>query len=62
MAAKIDGANAAQIFRKITLPYIMFIMGPYIITQYTGNINNFNVINLLSAGKPKPVGETADNR
>lgn len=26
-AAKIDGANAAQIFRKITLPYIMFIMG-----------------------------------
>lgn len=25
-AAKIDGANAAQIFRKITLPYIMFIM------------------------------------
>ena len=58
-AAKIDGANAAQIFRKITLPYIMFIMGPYIITQFTGNINNFNVIYLLSAGKPTPVGETA---
>lgn len=34
-AAKIDGANAAQIFFKITLPYIMFIMGPYIITQFT---------------------------
>ena len=32
-AAKIDGANAAQIFFKITLPYIMFIMGPYIITD-----------------------------
>ena len=58
-AAKIDGANAAQIFRKITLPSIMFIMGPYIITQFTGNINNFNVIYLLSAGKPTPVGETA---
>ena len=58
-AAKIDGANATQIFRKITLPYIMFIMGPYIITQFTGNINNFNVIYLLSAGKPTPVGETA---
>ena len=38
---------------------IMFIMGPYIITQFTGNINNFNVIYLLSAGKPTPVGETA---
>ena len=56
---KIDGANAAQIFFKITLPYIMFIMGPYIITQFTGNINNFNVIYLLSAGKPTPVGQTA---
>ena len=58
-AAKIDGANAVQIFFKITLPYIMFIMGPYIITQFTGNINNFNVIYLLSAGKPVPVGDTA---
>ena len=58
-AAKIDGANAAQIFFKITLPYIMFIMGPYIITQFTGNINNFNVIYLLSAGKPTPVGDSA---
>ena len=58
-AAKIDGANSIQIFFKITLPYIMFIMGPYIITQFTGNINNFNVIYLLSAGKPTPVGQTA---
>ena len=37
----------------------MFIMGPYIITQFTGNINNFNVIYLLSAGKPTPVGDSA---
>lgn len=58
-AAKIDGANAVQTFFKITLPYILFVMGPYIITQFTGNINNFNVIYLLSAGNPTPVGETA---
>ena len=58
-ATKIDGANGAEIVFKITLPYIMFIMGPYIITQFTGNINNFNVIYLLSAGKPTPVGQTA---
>lgn len=58
-AAKIDGANPVQIFFKITLPYIMFVMGPYIITQFTGNINNFNVIYLLSAGNPTPVGSTA---
>lgn len=33
-AAKIDGANAAQIFRKITLPYIMFIMTIHHYTVY----------------------------
>lgn len=58
-AARIDGANSVQTFFKITLPYIMFIMGPYIITQFTGNINNFNVIYLLSGGSPTPVGSTA---
>jgi arabinogalactan oligomer/maltooligosaccharide transport system permease protein len=58
-AAKIDGANPIQIYFKITLPYILFIMGPYIITQFTGNINNFNVIYLLSGGDPTPVGSTA---
>jgi len=58
-AAKIDGANSVQVFFKITLPYVLFIMGPYIITQFTGNINNFNVIYLLSGGAPVPVGATA---
>ena len=58
-AAKIDGANSVQVFFKITLPYIMFIMGPYIITQFTGNINNFNVIYLLTGGGPTNVGDTA---
>ena len=58
-AAKIDGANSVQVFFKITLPYVLFIMGPDIITQFTGNINNFNVIYLLSGGAPVPVGATA---
>ena len=51
-AAKIDGANAPTIFRKITLPYMVFIMTPSLITSFTGNINNFNVIYLLSGGGP----------
>ena len=51
-AAKIDGASAATIFRKITLPYMMFVMTPNLITSFTGNINNFNVIFLLSGGGP----------
>ncbi len=51
-AAKIDGASAATIFRKITLPYMLFVMTPNLITSFTGNINNFNVIFLLSGGGP----------
>jgi arabinogalactan oligomer/maltooligosaccharide transport system permease protein len=58
-AAKIDGANAVQTFFKITLPYMLFVMTPYLITQFTGNINNFNVIYLLSGGNPTPVDATA---
>ncbi|MCM1088407.1 MAG: sugar ABC transporter permease [Muribaculaceae bacterium] len=51
-AAKIDGAGAVTIFRKITLPYMLFVMTPNLITSFTGNINNFNVIYLLSGGGP----------
>ena len=58
-AARIDGANAFQQFRKITLPYMIFVMTPYLITQFTGNINNFNVIYLFTRGDPLGVGNTA---
>ena len=51
-AARIDGARAPTIFRKITLPYMMFVMTPTLITSFTGNINNFNVIYLLTGGGP----------
>ena len=54
-AAKIDGANAMTIFWKITLPYMIFVMTPNLITSFTGNINNFNVIYLLSGGGPQTV-------
>ena len=52
-AARIDGANAFQAYFHITLPYMLFITGPYLLTSFTGNINNFNVIYLLSQGKPQ---------
>jgi len=58
-SAKVDGANAFVTFFKITLPYMMFVMTPYLITQFTGNVNNFNVIYLLSGGAPTPVGHSA---
>ncbi len=47
-SARIDGANKFQIFWKITMPYILFIMGPSLITDFVKNINNFNVIYLLT--------------
>ena len=58
-SAKVDGANAVVTFFKITLPYMLFVTTPYLITQFTGNVNNFNVIFLLSGGNPTPVGSTA---
>ena len=51
-SAKIDGAGPIKSFTKITLPYMLFVTTPYLITQFIGNINNFNVIYLLTNGGP----------
>ena len=58
-AARMDGAGPVMIFFKITLPYMLFVTTPYLITSFVGNINNFNVIYLLSGGGPTYVGDTA---
>ncbi len=64
-AARIDGASSAKMFFKITLPYMLVVTGPYLLTQFIGNINNFNVIYLLTGGGPlnsaelvAPAGDT----
>lgn len=51
-AAEIDGASKFQIFKSITFPQILLIMTPTLIQQFIGNINNFNVIYLLTGGGP----------
>ena len=58
-AARIDGASVVQQFIYVTLPYMIFVLTPYIITQFTGNINNFNIIYLLTGGGPTYVGDSA---
>ena len=47
-SARIDGARPGQIFRHITMPYMLFITGPTLVTDFVKNINNFNVIYLLT--------------
>lgn len=47
-SARVDGANKFQIFQKITMPYMLFVTGPALVTDFVKNINNFNVIYLLT--------------
>ncbi|WP_456289263.1 ABC transporter permease subunit [Paenibacillus sp. AK002] len=51
-AADVDGATGFQKFKIITLPMILFSTAPVLITQFAGNINNFNLIFLLTNGNP----------
>lgn len=52
-AADVDGATGFQKFRNITMPYVLFATAPILIMQFAGNINNFNVIFLLTNGNPQ---------
>ncbi len=54
-AADVEGANNIVKFFKITLPYMLFVTAPVLITQFVGNINNFNVIFLLTGGGPEKI-------
>ena len=58
-AATIDGANKWQMFRKITLPYIIFVTTPYLISSFIGNITSFNTIFLTTGGGPAVEGSIA---
>ncbi|MEW9669413.1 carbohydrate ABC transporter permease [Ammoniphilus sp. 3BR4] len=55
-AADMDGATSIQKFWKITMPMILFATAPLLIMQFAGNINNFNVIFLLTDGNPPVAG------
>lgn len=51
-SAKIDGAGPVKTYTKITMPYMLFVTTPYLITNFIANINNFNVIYFLTGGGP----------
>jgi arabinogalactan oligomer/maltooligosaccharide transport system permease protein len=55
-AARIDGAGPFKCLVKITMPYIIFVTTPYLISSFIGNFNSFNVIYLLTGGGPNVAG------
>ena len=59
-SSEVDGASKFTQFFKITMPYILFVTGPYLITQFVGNINNFNVIFFLSTNVKPIAGSVGD--
>jgi len=58
-AARVDGASTVKMFFKITLPYVVFVTTPYLISSFVGNINSFNTIYLLTGGGPTYTGYQA---
>ena len=58
-AGRVDGASTTKMFFKITLPYVIFITTPYLISSFIGNINSFNTIFLLTGGGPTYTGYQA---
>jgi arabinogalactan oligomer / maltooligosaccharide transport system permease protein len=58
-AATVDGASNWQKFKNITLPLVLFATAPILITQYTFNFNNFNIIYLFNGGGPAIAGQNA---
>ena len=55
-AAWVDGATERQGFWYITLPSVLYAVGPMLILQLAGNFNNFGLIYLLTGGGPTVFG------
>jgi arabinogalactan oligomer/maltooligosaccharide transport system permease protein len=51
-AARVDGAAAWQVFRKVTLPLLLVVVAPLMIASFAFNFNNFGNIYLLTGGGP----------
>ncbi|MGM1018015.1 MAG: ABC transporter permease subunit [Actinomycetota bacterium] len=54
-AARVDGANAWQVFRSIKLPLLFVAVAPLLIASFAYNFNNFSLIYMLTGGGPRDV-------
>jgi len=57
-AARIDGANGLQRFRRITMPLLLVSVAPLLIGSFAFTFNNFTVVFLMTGGRP-PVLDAA---
>jgi arabinogalactan oligomer/maltooligosaccharide transport system permease protein len=53
-AAAVDGAKPFQAFRAVVFPLLLIAVAPLLIASFAFNFNNFNVIELTTAGAPFP--------
>ena len=60
-SAKIDGASPLKTFIHVTMPYMLFVTAPYLVTSVVANINNFNVIYLLTQDVYKTTDQALAN-
>jgi arabinogalactan oligomer/maltooligosaccharide transport system permease protein len=51
-AARVDGASAPQVFRRVTLPLLLVVVAPLMIASFAFNFNNFGNIYFLTGGGP----------
>ena len=58
-AASVDGASGIKRFRLITLPLLLVAVAPLLVASFAFNFNNFNLIYLLTEGRPPILGSTA---
>jgi arabinogalactan oligomer/maltooligosaccharide transport system permease protein len=57
-AARVDGAGALQVFRRVTLPLLLVATAPLLIASFAFNFNLFNNIYFLTGGGPYEVEQT----
>jgi arabinogalactan oligomer/maltooligosaccharide transport system permease protein len=53
-AAAVDGAKRYQAFRAVVFPLLLVAVAPLLISSFAFNFNNFNVVQLTTAGGPFP--------
>jgi arabinogalactan oligomer/maltooligosaccharide transport system permease protein len=58
-AAFVDGATGFAAFRRVTFPLLLVAVAPALIASFAYNFNNFNLIYLLTEGRPAIPGSDA---